>query len=212
MAHERARSSPWDARAADLPRDLSELRLRELLEGTGEEIAVRLGEGDPLGLGPIAMVRLREEGYLLSPDRVHLRLAARIAFEAAKIGDQRKLRRWLHRGVPKVLRELLREDEEANRLGVCDAEQLQRNWAWLAKLLRIEPEIARAAAVSFNRLGKGIRTAFFDTVLLRRPASVYAELHGVGVDEVQERVRLAAEAISKGTAADEPEGDGGEPR
>ena len=200
VVSERSKPAAWDARAADLPSDLTDARLAELLDGTEIEVLQRLAEGDPLGLRDVAMSRLREEGYLLNPDRVLARLTASVVRDAHKLTDVRKLRKWMYRATPKLMRDLMREDHEASRDGITEGQRVDENHGWLATMLRIEPELARSVAVAFNHLPKTLRTAFFEVVLLRTPTHSYAESTGVSVGEVEERVRLATLAISRATA------------
>ena len=197
--------APWDARAANSPPALSDQLLRDLLQGTDAEVLQRLYEGDPLGLRGAAMARLREEGYLLNPDRVLARLTATLVHESHKVVSTKKLRKWLFRATPRVLRDLVREDHESHRAGFADDAKTRSDHGWLAELLQLEPEIARAASVAFNVLPRSTRTAFFDVVLLKRPLPHYAETAGLDVPQVEGHIQEATLAISQATEPRGPE-------
>lgn len=204
------RPAPWSARAADLPQDLTDARLTALLSGSDDEVGRRLMEGDPLGLRGVAMARLREEGLLLSPDRVLTRLAARVVYESSKLGTVRAFRRWVYRAAPKVLRELVREDAEADREATESESDAQLHHGWLAQLLGIPPELARSASIAFNRLPRNTRCAFFEVVLLRTPLGQYADTAGLSGGDVEARIAEGSRAISDatGTGDSMPEGGG----
>jgi hypothetical protein len=129
---------------------------------------LRLAEGDPLEIGARCDEHLREQALLLEPARLHLRAMARTAYAAFGYSGVPKLDEWLASCIRNSARELLDEDLEEQRAGIPAQDGPAAREGFLHGLLGMEPTLARAASVEFNRLPAEVRRIGWDVLVERR--------------------------------------------
>lgn len=144
-------------------------RIAILRDGTPSEILARLVETDSLGLEARAKDARERGAWLLAVERLRLRGAARVAFEARRRPSEEPLDRWIDRCVDSAVRELLSEqhEEELALTPVsesADAEFYRR----IATAMEIELELARLVCARANALPYDRRRVFDALIVQRR--------------------------------------------
>jgi hypothetical protein len=134
-------------------------KARALLLGdrSEPEILERLLDGDPIELYPSAVRWGRENGVLLDPDRMFLRLAASVA-ASSPAGRDVELVDWLDGRMEEAVRTILEEDlAEFRGERVASGEY---HHAYLGQIFALELDAALGASVRFNALPRRSRRAF----------------------------------------------------
>ena len=88
-----------------------------LLLGSPRQVLARIQRGDPLGLGPRAARAVARRGLVVDPDRLHLRVLARVAWAASRRGALHSLDAFLEEQVQRALDGLLRDEARAVQAG-----------------------------------------------------------------------------------------------
>lgn len=156
--------------------------------GSAREVLHRLIDGDPMELRPRCVAKLRDGAWFVSLDRTHLRAAARTAYASRVYRGHPPLDVWLHARIDQSIEELVREEQEDERVQKVPGTPLDPLYAYIAAALGLEAPLARRACVALNRLPVETRATFFAVVLDRKsihrrvaegngpPAAVHAAL------------------------------------
>ncbi len=129
-------------------------------------LAAALTKDDPLGLRARVREHLDAEALLLDEGRLFLRAAARAAHGARSCPPDRDgFDAWLASLVRRAAGGLLVEDKEALECGIPPSAAWDPAAPSLLERLPIEPALARAVAVTFNRLPDGERRIFYALVI-----------------------------------------------
>ncbi len=172
--------------------------------GSSRAILARLVDGDPFEIGPRCVERMREEAFLVSLQRVHLRAVARTAYAAVHYRGTPPLAQWLRERIDESVREILAEDREAERDGSVVAEAPEPLHAHVAAALGVEASLGRRACNAFNRLPAPVRHAFFAVVIERKSVNRYVAEGNGPPSQVNAYLREASEAIEAATRWHEP--------
>lgn len=171
-----------------------------LLRGRSpREIMRRLADGDPLGLGPKIHIALDEGGCLVDPTRLHLRLLARIAYQASIRPPPHDLAPWLRARLAESISELLAEDCEAER-GAAQDEGFTARYTSLCRPLGLDPACGRRFSVAFHALPfvqrRIIRAAMYDGM----SCSGIARALGRTESDVESSLRTALGSMQRSVA------------
>lgn len=179
---------------------------RELFSGgTERDVLYRLIEGDPLDLRPLCWVLVANESWMIEPDRLFMRSAARIAMKASLYKGEPELDDWMDDLVTTGLGEILEEDREAERAGLGVApEDLPGYRALIPAETGIEDDLTRRATVIFNQFEEPDRRPFYEVVVVGYSVEEYVEEHGLSMDEVVESIANTTQALVNG--CDRPKG------
>lgn len=144
-------------------------RISLLRDGAPSEILSRLVETDALGLEARASNARDQGAWLLDVRRLHLRAAARVAFEARRRPIEEPLDTWLDRCVESAVRELLSEqyEEELALTSVVESDDVEF-YRRIAHAMEIEVELARLVCARANALPVDQRRIFDALILQRR--------------------------------------------
>ena len=124
---------------------------------TTEDLAARFSEGDPLRLIQEAAARIRELSYLLDPGRLAARTSARVARDGPSYRGEPPWEQWIRERLDEDIRELLRMDEEGERVGIPSIEE---DYEYIVRTFSIEPSLARTVSAKFNGLPDIVRRRF----------------------------------------------------
>lgn len=164
--------------------------------GSARVVLASISEGDPLGIYPRCLERMRSRAQLVSLDRLYRRCLARTAHAAPRYEGSPPLDAWLADRVEEAMADLVQEDREEERLGVPPAEPRDPRYAFVADALGVEPGLARLACIVFNDLGEDVRRTFWDVVIEGKSVHRYvAEGHGPP-ERVKELLRRGFLALS----------------
>lgn len=148
-------------------------------------------KNDPLELRKLARDFVDEEAVLLDEGRLFLRLAARVAHGSARQlsarhpgGGSDGLDSWLAELTRRAATSLLVEDKEALETGIPPSETWDPVSPSLLERLPIEPGLARAVAVTFNRLPLRERRIFYSLVI-----------RGASIDECAAQTRMTPQSL-----------------
>ena len=141
---------------------------------------------DPFGLRKLARDYVDEEAVLLDEGRLFLRLAARVAHGSLRspIGGSAGIDSWLAELTRRAATSLLVEDKEALETGIPPSETWDPVSPSLLERLPIEPGLARAVAVTFNRLPHRERRIFYSLVI-----------RGTSIDECAAETRMTPQSL-----------------
>jgi hypothetical protein len=169
---------------------------KELFAGRApREVLERLMDGDPLELWGRCRDRLESQALLLAPDRLYLRLLARVAHAAPDYRGVPPLSIWIADRLSASVRELTSEDQEDERRDLYPDSASELRYQFLIAALGIEPQLARQACVAFNSQPYNVRRAFYSIVFQRVPLNRFvAEGNGTPV-QVKGHLRRAARAL-----------------
>lgn len=172
-----------------------EPRIRDVREFLGphvgkspEEIHPRLRAGDPLGVHQLGMSRLREQAFLIDPDRLYERSLAVIAYAASKASWEHLGPDWLQRCVEVAMARILTDDQTEERLAPGSPPEDESFYRFIHLAFGIERGLVRRAAVRFNALPHRTRYAFFRLLVDGIPVDDCVREHGGTRDEVREDI------------------------
>ena len=163
---------------------------RTLLSGASpREVLARLLAGDPLGLRARVALALADHGYVFDPDRVLLRVAARVARFSARYRGQPELDTWLRGNIDEALIELVEDDREGSDAGAASS------LAVLAQPLGLSAQILHRATIALHARPLEERRAFRRLVLEVGELDAVAHELGVSATEAARAARRALEAV-----------------
>jgi hypothetical protein len=131
----------------------------------------RLLDGDPLGIEAIAVARRDKLAYLISTDRVLLRAAAQIGFDACAYGVRGAQDEWLTKVIDKGIDGIVRDEESEHRAGSPIAPDEEVYYTAVTDLLDVSVERARGVCIAFNSLPLEAREAYFEYTRRRSDAA-----------------------------------------
>lgn len=140
-------------------------------------------DGDPLGLGRLAMDRCDELALMVSSGRLHARAVARAAYAGSRYRGQPPLEEWTAALVERALSEILEEDRHGARRGLPIVDE--EDYRILTRRIELSPEAARAACVAFNDLPGPVRRSYFALSDGVRTVAEIAEAEGVSDAQVR---------------------------
>ena len=196
---------PDDAGGGDEPREEGGARghspsseVPEVLRGRSpREILARLVEGDPLEIEARCRERIETLALLVDLQRLHLRTAARVAHAAPSWRGEPPISEWLADRIEVSMRELIREDFEAERSGIPPEKPWDPRYAFVSEALGVEPALARRACVAFNKLPLEVRCVYFAVAVQGKTVNRHvAEGHGPP-EKARAQLKMAVQAISK---------------
>lgn len=134
--------------------------------GTAPEILARILVGDPLGIVARARGFLDERALLVDSQRLALRTMAHVAHSARHYRGRPTLQEWIDLLFERSVRELMREDLEAERSARPIAEGDAAPFEFVSDALGIEPAVARRVCVLFNGMVDYDRRVFYATTVM----------------------------------------------
>lgn len=163
---------------------------RTLLAGASpREVLARLLAGDPLGLRARVAVALADHGYVFDPDRVLLRVAARVARFSSRYRGQPELDAWLRGNIDEALLELVEDDREGADQGAASS------LAVLAQPLGLSAQTLHRATIALHARTLPERRAFRRLVLEVGELDLVARELGMSATEAARAARRALEAV-----------------
>jgi hypothetical protein len=163
---------------------------RTLLAGASpREVLARLLAGDPLGLRGRVALALGDHGYVFDPDRVLLRVAARVARFSARYRGQPELDTWLRGNIDEALLELVEDDREGADAGAASS------LAVLAQPLGLTAQTLHRATIALHTRTLEERRAFRRLVLEVAELDATARELGTSPTEAARAARRALEAV-----------------
>lgn len=169
------------------PRDEELLGL--VAERPPEDALARIATGDPLQMFRRCAARIREQALLIDPDRLARRAVVQVAYASPDYRGDPPLTEWLGRLVDRSIERILAEDIEIGRTDGRSPDD--ERYGFAAKLLCLDPALARSACVQFNALRHRSRRSFFALVLEGRSVADAIE-HGLGPTEALREACLEA--------------------
>jgi hypothetical protein len=160
-----------------------------------EEIHAKLQTGDPLGIHGLGMSMLREEAYLIDPDRLRERALACIAHSASRATREDLGPEWLQGCVALAIRRILTEDQEDERASAGAPPADDTFYRFIHLAFATERGLVRSAAVRFNTLPKRARYAFFRMLVDGIPVDDCIREHGGTHEEVRQDVLSGLRAL-----------------
>lgn len=179
------------------------------------DVLPRIVEGDPLKLIERCAAHLTTEALLLDLERLHARSLALIARRSSEAREE-GVSEWLAAQVREAADQLVVEELYEERLGFPPSRAADPRSEFLVSVLGIEPAMTRGVSVSFHRMNRGERRAFWKTVVSGESISGIADDLGETRDHVIEGLRRVIRSLSLsglGTRDEEKrglEGDGQE--
>ena len=182
---------------------------RALFRGaTDREILRNLIEGDPLQTYAYSWAFICENAVLVEPERLFLRVSARMSVRARTYRGQPPLLDWMSEIQESSIKDLMEEDLDAERRGLgIDSENLPGFRALVPKESTIEDDSTRRATVVFNHFTEAAREPFFRVMVQGYSAEEYAEESGLSLDAVVESLSKTTEALVRGCIAPFDKGD-----
>jgi hypothetical protein len=169
---------------------------RELFaSGDPMKILARLHPNDPLELWPRCAERISEQAVLLQPDRLYMRVVARLAYSGPAYRGEPPLDAWIGERMDVSLRELLSDDLEEERRELPTGLEQDPRYVFLSKTLGIEIGLAPRVCNRFNNLPIEHRAAFFGVLIQGRGIQGYATDQGVQPEQVKDLLLRAIRAI-----------------
>jgi hypothetical protein len=169
---------------------------RELLSGSDPmKILARLHQDDALELWPRCAAHINDQAVLLQPDRLYMRLTARLAYAAPRYRGNPPLGNWISERMEVSLRELLSDDREAERRELPTGLEQDPRYVFLSKTLGIELGLAPRVCNRFNSLSQDQRAVFFGVMIEGRGIHGYAQDHGLPFDQVRGSLARVIRAI-----------------
>ena len=133
------------------------------------EILAKISAGDPLGLQGICSLRLRDQALLIDFDRLLERSLAAVAIAASRSSADEFIPEWLLGQVDLVIRGILAEDAEEERLAPGSPPRDPKYYRFVYLAYAVEVGLVRTATVNFNALPIDARQAFFLLLVDGRP-------------------------------------------
>jgi len=161
------------------------------------ELLAWLAAGDPLGIGRLGQRRLARAAYLLDPQRLFLRVLARVALEGASRHPPRgrARARWLTQLVDESVFELLEEDRSEQAEGIEPAMPTDARYARVARELECSELEARKICVAYNALPTESRGMFQAVHVRQRELAQAARELGLELAAARLHLDEALEAL-----------------
>lgn len=156
-----------------------------LKAGSPKIVLDRLLDGDPFELNARCVDRLETQAILMSPERLFLRVIARVAYAAPRYDGTPPLDIWIADRIGVSLRELLDEDIYGERVDIVPGPEDDARASYVAGALGMERYFARRACVAFNAQSHLIRRAFFGIVLHNKTVNEYASEENATTEEAR---------------------------
>jgi len=158
---------------------------------------------------------LTSEALLLDLERLHARSLALVARRSGEANDG-EISEWLAARVREAASQLIEEERYEERLGFPPQRDADPRSELLVNALGIEPALTRGVSVSFHRLSREDRRAFWRTVISGEPISGGAAVNDQTRDEVLSVLRRVIRSLSlsgaraRGEESTQPETNGQE--
>jgi hypothetical protein len=131
----------------------------------------------------------------MQPDRLYLRLAARLAYAGTTYRGKPPLDAWIAERTAVSLRELLRDDLEEERRELPTGLEQDPRYVFLSKALGIEIGLTPRVCNRFNHLPLEQRAAFFGVLVHGRGIQGYASEKRMEPSEVRGLLSRSIRAI-----------------
>jgi hypothetical protein len=119
----------------------------------------RISSGDPMGLYPVCVARMRERAFVLDPDRLFERALIAVAIGMELEPQRCSNEGWLLERVDLALRVLLERDRDAEEHGL-PPERPNEHYRLFVQAFFVDPLLARRSSVRYNALEERIRRGF----------------------------------------------------
>jgi hypothetical protein len=159
------------------------------------DVLPRIVEGDPLKLIERCASHLTSEALLLDLERLHARSLALIARRSSEVREE-GVSEWLAAQVREAADQLVVEELYEERLGFPPPRAVDPRSEFLVSVLGIEPAMTRGVSVSFHRMDREERRAFWKTVVSGESISEMADDRGETRDHVIEGLRRVIRSLS----------------
>lgn len=163
--------------------------------GSPRAVLALLMKDDPLELRARCSERIRRQALIMDGDRLHLRVAARVAHAADLYAGKQDLGVWIAERLRVSLRELLEDDEAAARHGVPIDPVKEAHLHYLVRGLGVEVDQARNGVVAFNTATFAVREAFMGVLVDGRGIGGHAKVCGSSSEQVRLDLRRALRAL-----------------
>lgn len=172
-------------------------RQRQLLAGSASEVLEKIMPGDPLGLGMLLGVRLRERALFLDFERMSLYVFAQVARLASDWDGRGGLDRWLRAQVDAALDAALGEQQQEPPVWsqVPGDEVTSETFSQLAAPLGLDPEDVSAACARFHGLDAAVREAFYLLVVEGCSLDHASQLGAPSAPQLARDARLALDVL-----------------
>jgi hypothetical protein len=163
--------------------------------GDPMKILARLHTDDPLELWPRCAEWIEQQSVLMQPDRLYLRVVARLAYAGPTYRGQPPLTAWIAERMAVSLRELLSDDLQEERRELPIGLEEDPRYVFLSKTLGIEIGLAPRVCNRLNSLPLEQRAVFAGVLVQGKGIQGYATASGLEPEQVKSLLQRAIRAI-----------------